>query len=75
MSPEDFIQKARNNSEITGLIVRESKDTYWDYYYQFVGFLNGKYFGLVLVSRNGNEKRLISSETEDVENFKKYFNL
>jgi len=75
MSPEDFTQKAKNSSEISGLILHESKDTYWDYYYQFVGFLNCKYFGIVLMSRNGNEKLLISSETEDVENFKKYFNL
>lgn len=75
MSPEYFIQKAKNSSEISGFRVHKSNDSFWDYYYQLVGFLNGKYFSITFKSKNKNENISIALTTEGVENFKKYFNL
>jgi len=71
MTPTQFEQKAGNSIEN----VYESKRECWDYFYSFTGYLNGNYFCIYFSSMNGRECIEISNQTDNINEFKKYFGL
>jgi len=75
MKPQDFLSKAENSSEVTFLNEYKSESIVWDYYYNFTGWLNGKYFCIYFSSVSNKERIEISELTENQNEFKKFFGL
>jgi len=75
MKPQDFLSKAENSSEVTFLNGYKGKSDVWDYYYNFTGWLNGKYFCIYFSSVSDKERIEISELTENQNEFKKFFGL
>lgn len=75
MSPQQFLEKAKSSSEVILTTTHTSDDKFWDYYFEFIGFLNGKYFSIIFKSVSGSEAIKISTETENLEYFKTFFEL
>jgi len=75
MKPQDFLSKAENSSEITFLNEYKGKSDVWDYYLNYTGYLNGKYFCIYFSSVSGRERIEISELTENKEEFRKFFGI
>lgn len=75
MKPQDFLSKAENSSEVTFLNEYKSESIVWDYYSNFTGYLNGKYFCIYFSSVSNKERIEISELTGNKEEFRKFFGI
>ena len=70
-----IIEEITNSDLTTSVETYTSFDEYFNYYHRCSGFLNGKYFAVTFQSVNNVEKIRFAHCCDDLEGFKKQFNL
>ena len=75
----EVIKKIKNSKDISGLNIykSKSKDEYWEYYINLIGYYNDNYFSITFLKSKcdleGNVN--FTHNTEKIQELKKEFNL